>query len=121
MVDLGNPDSPLRAACAEVQRVCALLRDPSPDNLERCGEALRDAADRVLLWRAGGRGPLASPPALGEALQLRAALRRAAILLQKAGEFHCCWNRLFASMTRGYGPEGVPAGASGAGRMCLRG
>ena len=117
----GNPENPLRAASVHVERVCALLRNPSPEALDCCCGALQDAAEHVLSWRAGGRGPSALPNAVGEALQLRAALRRAAILLQKAGEFHAGWNRVFSSMTGGYGPGGSPARALAGGRVFLRG
>ncbi|MGD0498926.1 MAG: hypothetical protein ABSC23_10875 [Bryobacteraceae bacterium] len=111
----------LEATRSDVQGACDLLRAPSPAALDRCSAALETAISRMASWRAGGRGATVHPSAFEEAVQLRAALRRAASLLGGAADYHARWGRILAAMTAGYDAGGVPAPAPRGRRVCMRG
>ena len=117
----GDDTKTIEAAHSDVQRACDLLRAPSPAALDRCSTAIEAAIARMVLWRAGGRGVTVQPSAFEEAVQMKAALRRAASLLKTASDYHAGWGRIAATMTAGYAAGGAPAPAPRGRRVSMRG
>jgi hypothetical protein len=108
---------------AEVQQACDLLRAPSPAAVDRCAVAIGSAISRLREWRTQfqGHDKAANPPALEEALRLKATARRAGRLLRNAAEYHARWRQAVGAICAGYTASGAPAAAPQTGRLCLRG
>jgi hypothetical protein len=123
---------------SDVNRACELLVTPSPGSLDRCSRVLEAATHRLAesqphfgaaMNSREIAGPsviadlsvIAGPSVLGEAYRLRAALRRAASLLEGANGFHRNWSRLRDAMTGGYTGRGDPAPVPRGSRISIRG
>jgi len=108
----------LVATRSDVDRACELLVSPSPGSLDRCSRVLEAAIHRL----AESQPQSGAPPAvLGEAYRLRAAVRRAASLLEGANGFHLNWSHLRDAMTGGYTGRGDPAPVPRGSRISIRG
>lgn len=101
----------LRAARSRVARVRSLLLDPSPANLEICGQTI--AAARGLLDSAAADGPCEGvhrAARRAEARALREELEAVAALVRHAAGFYLECVRLGDAGTREYGPvNALPA------------
>jgi hypothetical protein len=108
----------LRRAHLNVRRTCEMLLSPTPEILDQCSVLLettsRDLAG-CRLQRDGGAA------ALPEALQLRAAVRHARVLLDQALSFHQGWTRRLGAITGGYTATGEPAAVNRGSRLAVRG
>jgi hypothetical protein len=103
---------------SDVDRACELLVSPSPGSLDRCSRVLEAAVHRLAESHPQPGAPKA---VLGEAYRLRAAVRRAASLLEGANGFHLNWSRLRDAMTGGYTGRGDPAPVPRGSRISIRG
>jgi hypothetical protein len=111
----------LRCSREDVERVCALLLDPTPDAVDGCSPVLEGAVrDLTRLRPALGASP-GDPEALAEAWRLQVAVRRAGALLAGASAWHDGWRGVLGSKTAGYGPGGHPGDTPRSGRLCLTG
>jgi len=104
----------IAAISSEVERVCTLLKAPSPETLERCERILESAAASY----AGLRPQRADRPAVEH---LRSALGLAGQLLESAFQYHEQWRRRLWSSLAGYQPGGDPAVVVHPNRVSLRG
>jgi hypothetical protein len=127
-VDAMNVDvmAKLVTACSDVDRACELLVAPSPGSLDRCSRVLEAAVHRLAEFQPQLGAPLSSSGiaaamVLGEAYRLRAAVRRAASLLEGANRFHLNWSRLRDAMTGGYTGRGDPAPVPRGSRISIHG
>ncbi len=103
----GEVTERLGAARCRVERVCAWLAHPSPAVLERCTDVLAAASSELgssAEWFHLARG---DPDALAETWKLRRAVRRAAILLEHASQYHIQWTRVLGGKVDGYRPGGA--------------
>lgn len=111
----------LAAARSQVERVCVLLVESSPELLDGCPGLLERACTVVAEFRPWLDKVRGAPEALAEAYRLQSAVRHAARLLEGARLYHARWDRIAAAMTGGYTRGGAPAPFHRPGRMCLTG
>lgn len=116
----------LAAARAEVERVCQLLEDPTPTQLDRCSGMLAVAVAEVAACRESenpaGRGQEhARKAALEEARSLERSVGRARRLLEAAAAFHTNWIQCLSALCAGYTDRGEPATLERGSRICARG
>src|SRR5689334_19054634 len=93
-----------------VEQACSLLAAGSPEAIAASADQLRNA--RALLARLELAGSRESAEALKELLHLKAALRKAATLLERAHEYHRGWQSWMALAGNGYQNGGKPAEAT---------
>jgi hypothetical protein len=111
----------LVTARSDVDRACELLVTPSPGSLDRCSRVLEAAVQRLTESQPQLRRGVGDATLLGEANRLRAAVRRAARLLEGANGFHLNWSRLRDAMTGGYTGRGDPSPVPRGSRISIRG
>jgi len=111
----------LVTARSDVDRACELLVTPSPGSLDRCSRVLEAAVQQLAESQPQLRRGVGDPTVMGEAYRLRAAVRRAASLLEGANGFHLNWSRLRDAMTGGYTGRGDPAPVPRGSRISIRG
>ena len=103
---------------ADVLRVCQMLLSPTPEVLDQCSVLLETTTKAL----AGCRPqPDGNAGALTEALKLRAAVRRARLLLDTACAFHQAWIKRLSAMSGGYTAYGEPAVMDRGYRLAVRG
>ena len=96
---------------SELERACGLLEAATPEAMEASAATL-EMVVRELSTRRESID-------IHEARRLRAAARRARLLLQLAAQFHLRWHSILAGMTGGYTAQGVPAQFPARGRVSL--
>lgn len=111
----------IRSAGGQIARVCSLLEWPTPDALDSCSTVLETVAERLTAIQPCLSELSGNSAALAEAWRLRRAIRRAAVLLSGAAEYHRDWQDLVGVLENGYGPGGRPAESSRPHRMSVRG
>ena len=122
--DGGTPQAACAAARASLERVCALLIEPTPKHLDQSAELLAQAVERLAICRVPAPGPV---PAAGPARhtqdlrQLRAVVIRARRLLEAAAHFHAGWVRCAGALCAGYTRSGQPGALEHASRVWAQG
>lgn len=111
----------LAAARSEVERVCGLLVNSSPEYLEGCPGLLQRACSVLAEFRPALSAAQGNRAVLEEARRLQFAVRHAARLLEGALHYHVQWNQILGAMTGGYTERGDPAPVLRSGRICLTG
>jgi len=111
----------LVAVEAEVKRACDLLVDATPEALDRCQGALRQAVSQLVDFRETYRRLPLHAGVRSTAGGLRAEVRRAARLLESLASFYHGWERILGAMSAGYTARGDPAPVVRSGRLCCRG
>ena len=102
---------------AELDRVCKLLESATPEAMDVSAETLESIARELgILFSAGHKSI-----GIEEARRLRAGVRKARLLLERASRFHArCWD-ILAGMSGGYTRLGAPEAPSIRGRVSISG
>ena len=113
----------MAAVRADTERVCQLLINPTPQQLDRCADLLAGAVAQLAACRDDVRliPESRDDEARAEARRLQRSIHCAQRLLSDAAAFHSGWIRYLGSLCAGYTPHGEPATVPRGSRLCARG
>lgn len=111
----------LAAARVEIDRVCQMLLDPTPQQLDESSAVLQAVVAEMGACREASRAARPASDARGQAHRLAASLRRARLLLEGAARFHADWIRCLGALCAGYTDRGEPSAIARRSRICAQG
>ena len=111
----------LATAGAEIDHVCQLLLDPTPEQLDRSSAILSAAVAEVAACRDASRAAGSLPAVRAQARRLGQSLRRARLLLDASARFHADWIRCLGILCAGYTDQGEPSALAHPSRIWARG